>query len=150
MSTTNTTDQPLVDDSEPSSQETLTSTRTYCVYGLVDPRDQNIYYVGLTSNPRQRLSNHKTSRSGWISDLRTSGLVPHMIMLESGLSLYAAQSQEEHWIRHYYSLGMPLTNKMGVTKAYSCTLVKDEQYHKESSMISELEVRKAPEEDEQP
>lgn len=34
--------------------------KEWIVYGLIDPRDQSVFYVGLSTDPDKRLSQHKT------------------------------------------------------------------------------------------
>jgi hypothetical protein len=61
------------------------------IYGLRDPRDERIRYVGKTRRPlRARLNGHlgevkrwpKSAKSEWIAELATSGLLPQIVELE--------------------------------------------------------------------
>lgn len=57
------------------------------IYGLVDPRDRKIHYVGHTISPDQRLAQHitdaaQTTKTNWITELAALGLRPSMIELD--------------------------------------------------------------------
>lgn len=67
------------------------------IYGLVDPRTNEIRYIGVTNNPKVRYNGHctvsKTNqnlRSSWIRELREIKLRPIMEVIE-----------ECDWIRRY-------------------------------------------------
>ena len=59
------------------------------VYGLRDPRDGLVWYVGRSARPRARLSGHTSSRYGnsararWIRGLLLAGLRPELVLLET-------------------------------------------------------------------
>jgi len=62
-------------------------TETIFIYGLVDPRDTKVYYVGRTTRPKARLDQHINAKANgpkrrWISDLIDNGLYPEMLILE--------------------------------------------------------------------
>jgi hypothetical protein len=64
-----------------------TPIRRHYIYGLVDPLDGAIRYVGRTCNPRQRLSRHRqgkslTAKGGWIRELAIHEMRPDMYILE--------------------------------------------------------------------
>ena len=91
--------------------------RPWYIYVLYDPRKPDlIRYVGWTTNPKRRLAAHlrearvnKTYCQCWKQSLLKVGIVPVMLILESGFgSTY--KDAEVRWISHYRSLGAKLTN----------------------------------------
>jgi len=71
--------------------ENLTCEVAY-IYGLIDPRNDEIRYVGKTVNPKSRLSGHITEskdleivhhRARWVRKLTSLGLKPKMIFLRA-------------------------------------------------------------------
>jgi len=87
------------------------------IYILIDPMDNQIRYVGKTSQSLgRRLSNHcrtdrrDTSHKGrWIARLVRMGLRPIIQVLQYVDEPFWAQA-EQYWIGHYRSIGCPLTN----------------------------------------
>lgn len=80
--------------------------RTVLIYGLVDPRDDQIYYVGQTRIiPRVRLSQHKTYAkhvptarlSRWLRELDAENLSPDVTILEE-VHVDNADQAEQRWI----------------------------------------------------
>lgn len=94
--------------------------RTHYIYGLTDPRDGKIRYVGITINPVQRFTNHLGGRSTvwdseklvypeypegrgclkarWLRDLYDRGLRPGMMKLDEARDKRTALDLEKHWI----------------------------------------------------
>lgn len=92
-----------------------TALRTWYIYVLIDPRSEEIRYVGWTINPRQRLSAHVSrARKGgsykyhWIAQLLDLGLRPTIEIIESGSGDH--KDPERRWIAYYRSIGCRLTN----------------------------------------
>lgn len=88
---------------------------TYTVYALIDPRDNNIRYIGITYDPDRRLKEHLSNDSNvlkrnWVNELRQFGLTPRMHLLETGLSLSLALEREHFLIQHYFNEGRDLVN----------------------------------------
>lgn len=91
------------------------SGKTVLVYGLVDPRNNAIRYVGKTIHPQQRMSNHMNEisnchRSHWLQELKRLGLTPTMIPLTIIDGLWPWQYEEKWWIKHLRSRGCNLVN----------------------------------------
>ncbi len=85
------------------------------VYGLKDPRDGLIHYVGQTKHLEQRLAQHLGPDRGhghkarWIADLRACGLRPEIVIL-SQVTRAEINDEECLWIAKGRELGWPLTN----------------------------------------
>src|SRR5690242_6318586 len=88
----------------------------YGIYALIDPTDGLIYYIGQTSNPRQRLAQHLVARhhegakAEWLHRLDERGQKPLMQILEIVIGRHKALAREREWIRRFQEQGMPLLN----------------------------------------
>lgn len=88
------------------------------IYGIFDPRDGEIRYVGRTRNPVEvRLAQHQTvTKSGsrthlarWINELASAGIMPEIASLE--LTTEAEASiRERFWIERLVGEGVRLVN----------------------------------------
>jgi len=88
------------------------------IYALKDPRDNEVKYIGKTSSPRRRLTEHlsqsslnkypQTKVKEWIKEVKALGLKPIMSVLESVESNW--QSQEKFWINQFRENGARLLN----------------------------------------
>lgn len=95
------------------------------VYGLIDPRDASIRYVGHTANSMaHRLSQHindsaNTPKTQWIAELAALGLQPGIVQLDA--VDYDVRFQEEYrWIYLGRQRGWALTNTTAMkTDRYS-------------------------------
>lgn len=89
------------------------------LYALVDPRDNNIRYIGYTTKPKARFRNHlntcnkgrakNTYKCRWISKLLKNNLEPLYKCLVQVENLEKAQLLEIELINHYKSF-YKLTN----------------------------------------
>jgi hypothetical protein len=95
--------------------------KEYFIYGLFDPRDLQLRYVGMTSEgPLARLYRHErvavtpsgTSLStiAWINGLPV-GCRPLLLVQESCTSLKKAYAAEIEAIAYYRGIGVPLVNQ---------------------------------------
>lgn len=91
--------------------------RQASIYLLVDPRDNEVRYVGKAFDARKRFLQHIKPRSdqkmtpvkSWIKSLLTAGLRPELRVLTA----CPADQWEKHevfWISHFRSAGVALTN----------------------------------------
>jgi hypothetical protein len=85
------------------------------IYVLVDPRTDDIRYVGKTTDINKRLTSHlcdksKTHRVFWIKQLLALGLRPLVEVVEVLDDSADWQSREKIWIRLIKNLGYNLTN----------------------------------------
>jgi hypothetical protein len=85
------------------------------VYGLIDPRTDELRYIGQTVALKYRLRHHwkptslakQTYVARWLRGLRADGLRPLARVIEETDQPYEA---EQRWIVHYRNLGCRLTN----------------------------------------
>jgi hypothetical protein len=99
-----------------------TPERRFTVYGLVDPRDGSIRYVGRTGLPPEtRLAGHLSSlgsqntggskkKRAWLRELIEAGLKPGIRVLEDFAGELEAVDAEGRWIAKGLAEGWPLTN----------------------------------------
>ena len=79
------------------------------IYVLIDPRDNNIRYVGKTVNPKKRLENHLvpsrlrtiSHKNSWIKDLLKNNLKPKMVLLETIEIGCNWEERELYWISYF-------------------------------------------------
>lgn len=91
---------------------------TVYIYGLVDPRDKQIYYVGSTNDMNVRLAGHyndsaDTRKTRWINDAFKSGVTPNMVVL-AVVEVNNRFEEEYKWIYLGRAMGWPLTNTVGM------------------------------------
>jgi group I intron endonuclease len=88
------------------------------IYQLIDPRSQEIRYVGKSVNPKERYRRHirdakegKTSshKGAWIKQLLDLGLKPIQETIEL-VTQEMWQERERHWIEEYRNRKYRLTN----------------------------------------
>jgi hypothetical protein len=94
--------------------------RVKFIYGLVDPRDRRVRYVGQTNDVEERLRCHTKyasaiSREGqkakgrWTQALLAEGLRPQIVVLEV-VPFAVADTAERRWIAFGAKLGWYLFN----------------------------------------
>jgi len=57
------------------------------IYGLTDPRDKRIFYVGKSNSPERRYIQHlhdkrNPEKHRWINELKAAGLAPGQVILD--------------------------------------------------------------------
>ena len=83
----------------------------YVIYCLVHPTQEYlVFYVGLTSNLKQRYIAHLNSGVDAINELLRNGLLPICRTLEIIEEKELAKAREKYWINYYRELRMPLLN----------------------------------------
>lgn len=90
------------------------------IYGLIDPRDIRIKYVGQTIDMARRYREHCEDVSGnakslWVRELKGKGLVPQMVQLEV-VSRQSANYKENWWIQLLKNNGEVVTNTAKPTR----------------------------------
>lgn len=109
-----------VDEVEAAKDQGMNSDPTaapikWVIYGLIDPRNGEVRYVGWTTNLKRRMREHLTPKkretdykTNWVRNLRAEGLAPRVRVLEYGSGPYDAA--EQFWISVYREAGVALTN----------------------------------------
>jgi len=86
----------------------------YFVYAIIDPRSDQIFYVGQTSFFTRRCDQHRDgtdSLSGLhVRQIKENGFVPHFVKLEACRDETAALMAEIFWIELLKSRGLKLAN----------------------------------------
>ena len=95
-----------------------TCVRTVYIYGLVDPTDNQVYYIGQSTRPGNRLEGHiyektNTDKGKWLAGLLQDGVIPEVRILEETDSDNALCA-ENKWIKYGLDNGWPLQNMQPV------------------------------------
>lgn len=77
----------------------------YFIKGL----DQNIIYIGISTNPEQRYLQHKIKTNNFVQELLQQN--HELLIIEKGLSLREAVQKEKNYIIEYTNLGWKICNK---------------------------------------
>ena len=90
--------------------------KTTFIYALIDPRDNNIKYIGKSNNPLNRYKNHfnsardkNTHKRNWINQLRSNGYRPELLVIDE-VNLEEWVFWECFYISLYKSYGFKLVN----------------------------------------
>lgn len=88
------------------------------IYALIDPRDNEIRYIGQSKYQATRYKQHVSSfdeeniaKQRWIDELKEAGLLPLYAVLEEDVEWSSRFKRENYWINHCLSLGDRLTNQ---------------------------------------
>lgn len=86
------------------------------IYGLIDPRDRLLRYIGKSDAPHERLRQHIVEsgrevhhRAHWIQALLRLGLMPEVVLLEQ-VAVEDWEQAERWWIAWFRALGAKLVN----------------------------------------
>lgn len=91
----------------------ITNSKYTYIYGLVDPRDGRVRYVGKANNPRVRLrahiqyrnNGHNPRKGKWIDALLKIGISPSLVFLER-VESHQWQSAEKFQIAFFRERGL--------------------------------------------
>jgi len=112
------------------------------IYALKDPIHNSIRYIGQTTRPAFRLTNHLSDKSGskkciWISSLKADGLLPILDILEE-CSRAEANAREIFHIQSWRDAGHLLLNK---TPGGGVSPLKDGKVNISATIEEELRDR---------
>lgn len=88
----------------------------YAIYGLIDPRDRLVFYVGQTTDVYKRFIEHincasnNFERNSRIHELRALNLMVIMEVFELVEVKSIANDREAYWVSHFERIQHPLTN----------------------------------------
>lgn len=88
------------------------------IYGLIDPRDSEIKYIGRTNDVNRRYAEHcenkidsgGVEKCAWINILKSNNLFPIIVILEIVLSDSDISAKETWWISLAYRKGWKIRN----------------------------------------
>jgi hypothetical protein len=91
--------------------------KTTYIYALIDPRDDQVRYVGKADNVKERFMSHlresktnaKSHKCAWIRTLIAEGLKPVVKTLEE-VNIDEWQKAEIYYIQEFRKMGVNLTN----------------------------------------
>lgn len=93
----------------------------YIIYGLVDPVDMKLRYVGRSCSGLRRPKQHfeenrllqepEGHKTRWIRKLKARGLLPTVIVIQELSEIDILNQAEKFWIKYFKSLGFDLINK---------------------------------------
>lgn len=86
------------------------------IYVLIDPRNQEVRYVGSSIQPEQRLKSHGAEKKSkekyeWVQELKQEGLLPRIHIVEEYSDWRKAIVPEMLWILRLANDGVRLFNK---------------------------------------
>jgi predicted GIY-YIG superfamily endonuclease len=95
--------------------------KNHIIYGLINSLDQNVFYIGMTTDIKTRFSKHKGTvkcnemsnplKFNYMNEMMLNGGECYMIIFESEIpNKLLAVEREKYYIAKYKSLGHTLTN----------------------------------------
>jgi group I intron endonuclease len=91
----------------------------YLIYGLVDPRDGNLRYIGKSSQGLGRAREHsypsyldvdRSYCANWIRELQELGLTYTSVVIQDFEDADILSQAEMYWIAYFRTIGCRLTN----------------------------------------
>lgn len=91
----------------------------YLIYGLVDPRDGNLRYIGKSCQGINRAREHyypsyldvdRSYCGNWIRELKKVGLTFTWVIIQEFSDSEILSQAERHWISYFRTMGHRLTN----------------------------------------
>lgn len=92
----------------------------FLIYGLVDPRNGQLRYVGKSQSGHRRPKQHSmptylkkenTHKANWIKQLLSENLKPYIVTIQEFEDPDILAQAETHWIAYFKQMGCPLTNQ---------------------------------------
>lgn len=125
----------------------------WVVYGIVDPRDHLVFYIGYTRSIRDRKLSHKPNQncrsSKRISELFELGLRPNFVVLQECQDEHHALRSEVFWIEMFRSRGSQLANHPDLINTESSPRIQraDDGNHRMPRLPQAIKKRKMRAED---
>lgn len=115
----------------------------YTIYGLEDPLDNKIYYVGMTSQFKKRMYIHCSARdistADWVKEMKDEGRAPNCLVLENSIKdKSAARDRENYWIGKHHSKNGNILNVRGVKHLHPVytTIAVHDHLHREVKQLA--------------
>jgi hypothetical protein len=113
------------------------------IYGLIDPNTNELRYVGFTTRPHIRFSDHckpsflrsPTHKNNWIKQLKNNNQKPIFIIIEEYNNKEELPQAEIDMIAYFKYIGCNLTNSTGGGRGTFGRIVPEET-RKKISMIN--------------
>lgn len=125
----------------------------YNIYGIVSPETNEIVYVGISFDVRERLKGHLWGHSmagkkmrDWVIDIKNKGLRDkvNVVILQITYTKSSALKLERKWIEYYHKISPLLNgNKTGVKSAGKNQGLKAQIIHLSDETIVKLTVKGA-------
>jgi predicted GIY-YIG superfamily endonuclease len=98
--------------------------RPVTIYGLTDPTNHQLCYIGKSVNVEQRYLNHRSNSmsswlGSWVVGLRAQQLYPELVIIEEGVHHLHANESEQFWIAYFMCLGSKLLNTHGIKHRFN-------------------------------
>jgi hypothetical protein len=112
----------------------------FLIYGLIDPRNGELRYIGKSSSGRRRIRSHlwptefalKTRLVAWIKNLLREGLVYDSVIIQTFITGECLGEAERYWIAHFRAAGSRLVNLTDGGEGFPGLKITDETRKKMS------------------
>ncbi len=91
--------------------------KMYTIYALVDPRNGETRYIGLTNNVYSRFAQHlqcdgsNPGKDAWMMELKAQSVMARLDTIETVEALAEARQREAYWIQNHLTRLSPLLNQ---------------------------------------
>lgn len=108
----------------------LTKVDRYSIYALAD--QGSVQYIGMSKNPSKRFYQHihcaysPSAKDTWIRGFLEHGMLPELVILETGLDQKTAGEREKYWIAFYSERGPLLNSNLNTKQQPGGTRIDDD------------------------
>ena len=117
---------------------------TFSIYGLIDPRDGSIFYIGRTGDLHRRTAAHcegTDQLSGiQVRQIKAAGFLPHVVVLEHAATFEQSCVAEIFWIELLRTRGAALKN----AQALAGYVAREEEREASAAQAIQMETRLTP------
>lgn len=120
--------------------------KTHYIYGLIDPRINQLFYIGVTCDLETRREAHSKGigngfkKKSFTKQMLDEGFTPQMVVLQT-CDGKSAKYLEKQWIQSTAFLGAGLINEKHSTEKTVDIRGKIDQYVKVKSELDDLKKR---------